>query len=63
MQVFEQTPYVVISAKASENGLAELTRHAVPSVLAGTAILEKSPGHLGQTKGIVKLPIGEQSGV
>ena len=35
--------HVVVPAKASENGLAELTRHAVPSVLAGTAILEKSP--------------------
>ena len=32
-------------------------------VLAGTAVLEKAPGNLGQAKGIVKLPIGEKSSV
>jgi len=32
----------------------------VPSVLAGTAILENIPGNLGQAKGIVKLSISEQ---
>ena len=33
----------------------------MPPVLAGTAVLEKTPGNLGQAKGIVKLPIGEKS--
>ena len=33
----------------------------MPSVLAGTAVLEKIPGNPGQAKGIVKLPIGEKS--
>jgi hypothetical protein len=35
----------------------------VPSVLAGPAVLEKTPGNVSQAKGIVKLPIGKQSGV
>ena len=48
---------------APENGLAKLTRHAVPSVLAGTAILENTLGHLSQAEGIVKLPVGEQPGI
>ena len=32
----------------------------MPSVLAGTAVLENIPGNLGQAKGIVKLSISEQ---
>jgi len=35
----------------------------MPSVLAGTAVLEETPGDLGQAKGIVKLPVGEKSSV
>ena len=35
----------------------------MPSVLAGTPVLENSPGNLGQAKGIVKFPVGEQPGV
>ena len=52
--------HVVVPAKASENGLAELS---MPPVLAGTAVLEETPGDLGQAKGIVKLPVGEKSSV
>ena len=44
-------------------GRAELPDHAMPPVLAGTDVLEKTPGNLGQAKGIVKLPIGEKSSV
>ncbi len=55
--------HVVVPAKASENGLPELPDHAMPPVLAGTAVLEKTPGNLGQAKGIVKLPVGERSSV
>ena len=55
--------HVFITANASKQRLTELTRHAVPSVLAGTAILENILGNLGHAKGIVKLPIGEQPGV
>jgi hypothetical protein len=55
--------HVVVPAKASENGLAKQPRHAVSPVLAGPAVLEKTPGNFGQAKGIVKLPIGEESSV
>ena len=55
--------HVVVPAKASENGLAELPDQAMPPVLAGTAVLEKTPGNLRQAKGIVKLPVGEKSSV
>ena len=53
--------YVLITTKATKHRLTELPRHAVPSVLAGTAVLENSPGNLGQAKGIIKLPIGQQT--
>ncbi len=52
-----------VPAKASENGLAELPDHAMVPVLAGTAVLEKALGNLGQAKGIVKFPVGEKSSV
>ena len=55
--------HVIVPAKTAKNGLAELPDHAMPPVFAGTAILEKTPDNLGQAKGIVKLPIGEQSSV
>ena len=55
--------YVVITTKATKHRLTELPRHAVPSVLASTTILKNFPGNLGQTKGIVKLPIGQQPAV
>ncbi len=55
--------HVAVPAKASENGLTELPDQAMPPVLAGTAVLEKTPGNLGQAKGIVKLPVGEKSSV
>ena len=34
----------------------------MPPVLAGTAVVEKTPGNLGQAKGFVKLPVEEQPG-
>ena len=54
---------VIEATKTAKEGLAELPDHAVPPVLAGTAILEMALGNLGQAKGTVKLPVGEQSGV
>ncbi|MDP6269340.1 MAG: hypothetical protein QF398_03000, partial [Alphaproteobacteria bacterium] len=39
---------VAITTKATKHRLTELPRHAVPSVLAGTAVLENIPGNLGQ---------------
>jgi hypothetical protein len=55
--------HVIVATKTAKNGLAKLPRHAMPPVLAGTAVLEKTPGNLGQAKGIVKLPVGEKSSV
>ena len=62
-RITSETPgvvYVLITTKATKHRLTELPRHAVPSVLAGTAVLENIPGNLGQAKGIVKLSISEQ---
>jgi hypothetical protein len=35
----------------------------MPPVFAGTAVLEKCLGNLGQAKRMVKLPVGEKSSV
>ena len=48
--------HIFITAKASKYRLTEQPRHAVPSVLAGTAIVESIPGSIGQAKSIVKFP-------
>jgi hypothetical protein len=50
---------VLITTKATKHRLTKLPRHAVPSVLAGTDVLENSPGKLGRAKGIITLPISE----
>ena len=55
--------HVFVAANTSKHRLAKLPRHVMPSVLAGTAVLENSPGNLGQAKGIVKLPIRQQPAV
>ncbi len=55
--------HVVVATKTAKNGLAKLPDHAMPPVLADTAVLEKTLGDLGQAKGIVKLPVGEKSSV
>ena len=55
--------YVVVATKTAKHRLAELPDHAMPPVLAGTAVLENTPGNLGQAKGVVKLLVGEQSGI
>ncbi len=54
---------IIISAEPAKHRLTELPRHAMPPVLAGTTVLEKTAANLGQAKGIVKLPVGEQSSV
>ncbi len=55
--------HIFITAEASEHRLTKLPRHAVPSVLAGTTVLEKTRGNLGQAKGVVKLPISKAAAV
>lgn len=52
--------HVFITANATKQRLAELTRHAMPSVLASTAVLKNITGNLGQAKGVIKLSIGEK---
>jgi hypothetical protein len=52
--------HILITANTSKQRLAELTCHAVPSILGGTAVLENIPGNLGQAKGIIKLSISEK---
>ncbi len=54
---------IVISAKASKDGLADLPDHAMPPILTSTAVLKKLAGNVRQAKGMVKLPVGEKSGV
>lgn len=55
--------HVIITANTSENRLAKLTGHTVPSVLTGTAVLKNSLGDLAQAKCIVKFTIGENPGI
>jgi len=55
--------YVFITAKTTKHRLTKLARHTVPSVLAGTAVLENIPGNFSQAKGIIKLPKSEQPSV
>ena len=52
--------YVFITANTAKHRLAKLPRHAVPSVLAGTAVLENIPSNFGQAKRVIKLSIGEK---
>ena len=52
--------HVFITAKASKYRLTKLPRHAVPSVLTGTAVPENTLGNLSQAKCIIKLSIGEK---
>ncbi len=51
--------HVFISTKATKHRLTELSRHTVPSVLTGRAVLENISGNLGEAKSIVKLAISE----
>ena len=55
--------HISITAKSSKYRLAKLTRHAVPSVLAGTVVLENISANLGQAKGFVKLSIDKHTAV
>ena len=52
--------HILITANTSKQRLAEQACHAVPPILAGTAVVENIPGNLGQAKGIIKLSISEE---
>ena len=55
--------HVVIPAKASENGLAELPDKTVTTILPTTGVRECVPGNLGQSDRIIQFPIRQQPGV
>ncbi len=52
--------HVVVPAKASENGLAELPYKTVTTVLPTTGVREYVPGNLGQSDRIIQLPVRQQ---
>jgi len=51
------------TTNTSKQRLAELPRHAVPSILATTVVLEDISRNPGQAKGVIKLSIGKQTAV
>ena len=53
--------HVVVAAKASENGLAELADHAMPPVHAGTTVGKNIANHLSKFNGGIKLSIVAKS--
>jgi len=55
--------HVVIPAKASENGLAELPGKTVASILPTTGVGEHVPGHVGQPESIIQFPVWQQPSV
>ncbi len=55
--------HVVVAAKASENGLTELTDKSVATVLSTTSVRECVPGNLGQSESIIQFPVRQQSSV
>ncbi len=55
--------HVVVAAKASENGLAELPNKTVTTVLLTTDIRERVPGNLAQSGRIIQFPVRQQPSV
>ena len=55
--------HVVVPAKASENGLAELPDKTVTTILPTMGVRECFPGNLGQSDRIIQFPIRQQPGV
>jgi len=55
--------HVVVPAKASENGLAELPDKTVASILPTTGVREHVPGNLGQSDRIIQFPVRQQPGI
>ncbi len=55
--------HVVVAAKASENGLAELPDKSVATVLSTTGVRVCVPGNLGQSDRIIQFPVRQQPSV
>ena len=52
--------HVVVPAKTSENGLAELPNKTVATVLPATGVRKYVPGNLAQSDRIIQLPTRQQ---
>ena len=55
--------HIVVPAKASENGLAELPDKTVTTVLPTTGVGESVPGNLAQSDRIIQFPVRQQPSV
>ncbi len=55
--------HVVVAAKASKNGLAELLDKTVATVLPTTVVRECVPGVLAQSDCIIQFPVRQQPSV
>ncbi len=55
--------HVVVAAKASENGPAELPDTTVATVLPTTGVREHAPGNLAQSESIIQFPVRQQPGI
>ena len=55
--------HVIVPAKASETGLAELPDKTVATVLPATGVGEHVPGNLAQPDSIIELPVGQQPNI
>ena len=55
--------HVVVPARASENGLAELPDKTVTTVFPTTGVRECVPGNLSQSDRIIQFPIRQQPGI
>jgi hypothetical protein len=55
--------HVVVPAKTSENGLAELPDKTLATVLPTTGVPEYFPGNLSQSDRIIQFPVRQQPSV
>ncbi len=55
--------HVVVTAKASENGLAELPDKTVATVPPSSGVREYVPSNLGQSDCIIQFPVRQQPSV
>ncbi len=55
--------HIVVPAKTSENGLAELPNKTVATILPTTAVGEYAPGNFAQSDRIIEFPIRQQPSI
>ncbi len=54
--------HIIVSGETTKDGLRELPDLTVPPVLAGATVGKNIASHLGKFDGVIKLPIGKQTG-